>query len=227
MPASRLSNIFVSSILAASAAPVIWIGLSGELGAIAGGAINLGVSYGAIAVFALGVASRGSPGGVLFRFGIVSAALALISFIVVWSTRKIPLRDTRPTPILVRVSFALFARVLLIVGAALALARPNIFPWPLSPETSVIYGWIFLGDMCFFAYALGRPYWGNACGQLMAFLMYDLVLIKPYIEHFRTVKPELRLNLTVFTSIIIYSGLLAIYYVLIHRATRIKVALLG
>jgi len=41
LPSGRLSNIFISSILAAIGAPVVWIGLSGETRAMAGGAINL------------------------------------------------------------------------------------------------------------------------------------------------------------------------------------------
>jgi hypothetical protein len=224
LPASRLSNIFVSSILAAEAAPVIWIGLTGELGAIPGGAINLAVTYSAIAVFALRVSTRGSADGTMVRFGIASAVLASVSLIILACTRNFPLHDTRATPLPVRISFALFALVLLLVGAALALERPNIFPWQLSAETSVIYGWIFLGAMCYFAYALARPYWGNACGQLLGFLFYDLVLIEPYLKHFQSVKPQLRLNLIIYTTVIIYSGLLAIYYVFVHRETRTKLS---
>jgi len=220
LPASRLSFIFISSILAAEAAPVIWIGLAGELGAIPGGAINLAVTYAGIAFFALRVSARLSANATMVRFGIVSAVLAGISLIILASTRKIPLHDIRATPLPVRISFALFALVLLLVGTALALERPNIFPWQLSRETSVIYGWIFLGAMCYFAHALARPYWGNACGQLLGFLFYDLVLIEPYLKHFQSVKPQLRLNLIIYTAIIIYSGLLAIYYIFVHRKTR-------
>src|SRR5579863_1630183 len=90
LPASRLSYIFVASILAAQAAPVIWIGLFGEMGAIPGGAINLAVTYSAIAVFALNLAARGSAGSPMLGFGIVSAALASVSLSVLVFTLKIP-----------------------------------------------------------------------------------------------------------------------------------------
>jgi hypothetical protein len=220
LPASRLSNIFIASILAAEAAPVIWIGLAGELGAIPGGAINLTVTYAAIAILALRISLRSPTDTHIAYFGVVSAVLAGVSLIILAGTRRIPLQDTRATPWPVRISFALFALILLLVGASLALERPNIFPWQLSAETSEIYGWIFLGAMCYFAYALAHPRWGNACGQLLGFLLYDLVLIEPYLKHFQTVKPQLRLNLILYTAVIIYSGLLAIYYVFINRKTR-------
>ncbi|MCB0241996.1 MAG: hypothetical protein KDI12_01220, partial [Anaerolineae bacterium] len=53
-PTSRLSNIFLSSILAAASAPVLWIGLSGELAAITGGALNFLATYGGMAIYAAG-----------------------------------------------------------------------------------------------------------------------------------------------------------------------------
>src|SRR5438477_12908164 len=50
-PDSRLSYIFIGSIGAAIALPIIWIGLSGEAGAMVGGGLNLGVMSAGIAFF--------------------------------------------------------------------------------------------------------------------------------------------------------------------------------
>ena len=43
---SRLSFIFIASILAAIAMPVLWIGVTGELAAMRAGAIDLAITYG-------------------------------------------------------------------------------------------------------------------------------------------------------------------------------------
>lgn len=50
-PDSRLSYIFLASILAAVALPVIWIGLSGELGAAEAGGLDLAVTYGGMGAY--------------------------------------------------------------------------------------------------------------------------------------------------------------------------------
>jgi len=52
-PTSRLSNIFIASILAASGVPVLWIGLSGETAAITAGAIDFGLMYVGMTAFSL------------------------------------------------------------------------------------------------------------------------------------------------------------------------------
>ena len=115
--------------------------------------------------------------------------------------------------------------LLTLVGGALVLHKANIFPWPLDPQQSVLYGWIFLGAACYFLYALLKPAWSNAQGQLLGFLAYDLVLIVPFLNHFATVKADLRINLIVYTSVLIYSGSLATYYLFINPATRFGIPL--
>jgi hypothetical protein len=59
-----------------------------------------------------------------------------------------------------------------------------------------------------------------ACGQLWAFLAYDLVLIVPYLLHFTLVRPELMPSLLVNTLVLVYSAALAIYYLLVKKETR-------
>jgi len=221
LPAGRLSNIFVASILAAAAAPVIWIGLCGEARALAGGAFNFAVTYAGIALLSL-LGARGPGPPELARFGAAAGGTALLcAAIFVWSGR-IPFSTQRPTPLPVRLSFGFFAAILAAVGSTLVLKRSHVFPWPISEETSVIYGWVFLGAMCYFVYGLIVPVWRNAQGPLLGFLAYDLVLIVPYVEHFRTVRADLRLNLAVYVAVIVYSAVLAAYYLFVHRETRFQ-----
>jgi hypothetical protein len=223
VPSSRLSNIFVSSILASIAAPVLWIGLADEPRAMAGGAMDLALSSAAILVAAYVFYRNGGPPALLPFAAFAAILLALNTGLSLYSAR-LPFRDTRPTPAMVRYSFAGFSLALLLAGSALVMLRPNIFPWPLSPENSVFYGCIFLGAMCYFLYGLVYPSWGNAKGQLLGFLAYDLVLIGPFLQHFSTVRPELRLSLFLYTAVVVYSGLLAIYFLFVHPATRMRLA---
>lgn len=220
-PTGRLSNIFIASILAAVGVPVLWIGLSGEWAAVTGGAINLSLMYAGMAVFSFQVYAQDATRRSILLFAIFCTALAVACIaLIVWA-RRIPFRDPRPLPRGAQVSFILFATVLVLTGGALVLKRPNIFPWPLSPEQSVLYGWIFLGAACYFVYALINPKWKNAQGQLLGFLAYDVVLIVPFVNHFAKVDPGLRMSLIIYTGVIIFSGLLAIYYLLLNRATRV------
>jgi hypothetical protein len=217
---SRLSNIFISSILAAAGIPVLWIALSGELAATAAGAINLAVIFGGMTLFSYQVYAREGQRSILY-FAIFAMTMAVGSLLLFLWTRRFSFRNRQPLPRPIQISFALFSALLIVVGIALLQARPNIFPWPLTPEQSVLYGWIFLGASCYFIFALLNPKWGNAQGQLLGFLAYDLVLIIPFINHLATVRPEMRLSLIIYTTVVTYSGLLALYYLLINRETRL------
>ena len=155
----------------------------------------------------------------LLPFGIASTFIALTSAGAFLWSRRIPLRESLPTPAFVRVSFGIFIAALILAGGALIFGV-QIFPWQLNHDTAVIFGCIFLGDAFYFLYGLFRPRWNNALGQLLSFLAYDLVLIVPFIGLFPTVKPEFMLNLVVYTAVLIYSAVLAAYYLFVNPQTR-------
>ena len=222
VPSSRLSNIFVSSILASIGAPIIWIALADEPRAMAGGAIDLVLSNTSIAAAAVIFYRNGGPPALL-PFAAFAAVLMVLNIGLYIYSRRLPFRDTRPTPALVRYSFAGFTLALLLAGAALILMRPNVFPWPLSPENSALYGCIFLGAMCYFLYGVVYPVGGNAKGQLLGFLAYDLVLIGPFVQHFSAVRPEMQVSLILYTTVICYSGLLAVYFLFLYPPTRLRI----
>jgi hypothetical protein len=155
----------------------------------------------------------------MLPFGLASILIALASGATFLWSRRLPLTGIRPTPNLVRVSFGIFTISLLLASGALILHKP-VFPWDLNPDSSVVFGCIFLGDAFYFLYALLRPYWGNAFGQLLSFLAYDLALIVPFVMLFDTVKPERIFGLVVYIAVLVYSGGLAVYYLLINPPTR-------
>jgi hypothetical protein len=213
----RYSYLFVGSILAAVSVAALWIGWTGELGALPAGSLNVFVIAFTTSVYFFSLTGQGRSD--MLIFGIVSALMALASGATFFWSRRLLLTDPRSTPVLVKISFGIFVTALLLAGGALILHTP-IFPWDLNPDSSVIFGCIFLGDAFYFLYALLRPRWGNALGQLLSFLAYDLVLIVPFVLLFNTVKPDRIFGLIVYIAVLVYSGTLAVYYLFINRQTR-------
>ena len=82
---------------------------------------------------------------------------------------------------------------------------------------------MFFGAVIYFLFRLFRPSWVNAAGQLIAFLAYDLVLIVPFLQRLPTVTREYRIGQIVYIAVLIFSGLLAIYYLFDHAPTRLRV----
>lgn len=225
LPDGRFTLLFWGAVLAAIGVAVLWVGLRREWAALPAGALNLLVMMGGISVFLFTFEPAPDQASVMppsvIPFAIGAGIIAVVNLcLFFWSPRPSTV-SIQKTPMLVRFSFTLFAVVLLIVGAALALKTPNIMPWPLKPETSVMIGWIFIGDCFYFLYALLRPDWPSARAQLWSFLVYDLVLIVPFVAHIQTVPPHLRVSLILYIAVLVYSGLLAIYFLFIHQATRI------
>jgi hypothetical protein len=97
-----------------------------------------------------------------------------------------------------------------------------IFPWPLKPETSVMFGWMFLGLGSNFGYVAWRGGSTDARVSLIAFLVYDIVLFGPFIQHFANVLPEHFTSLLIYTSVLAYSAVLAVAYLLSDRRLRVR-----
>jgi len=218
---SPLSFYFLSSVAAAIGAPVLWIAISDRLHAAAPGAIDLLVSFLPITVFMFQGYAAEPSNSRLLQSAVLAGVVAIANLAIFLLGRKMPDPDGRPLPALVRYSFLFFIAALIIAGGQMVLKVPNILPWDISVEASVVYGWIFLGASVYFAFAVVRSTWANAAGQLLGFLAYDVVLILPFIRHFSAARPEQLPSLIVYTIVVVYSGLLAIYYLFINRETRL------
>jgi len=211
-PDGPLSYLFIGSIFAATSASLLWIGWTNELGALPGGTLNItAIGVAACIYFLQLYFQRNHP--ILLIYGILSLLLAIASVVTFFWSRQIPLKDSHPTPQLARASFWIFAAALLLAAFSLILKLP-IFPWTLNPDSSVIFGCIFIGNACYFIYGILFPRWHNALGQLLSFLAYDLVLIGPFLALFKTVQPEHLLSLIIYVIVLLYSGGLAIYYLI-------------
>jgi hypothetical protein len=213
----RYSYLFIGSILAAVSAAALWVGWTGEFGALPAGSLNVFVIALTTCIYFFKLTSQGRADMALF--GILAAVSAVASLAAFFWSLNIPLQETRPMPKPVKVSFWIFIVSLFLAGGALVLQAP-IFPWALNSDSSVIFGCIFLGDAFYFLYGMFRPNWHNALGQLLSFLAYDLVLIVPFLGLLDTVEPDRFINLVVYTAVLVYSGGLAAYYLFINPQTR-------
>lgn len=214
----RLSFIFIGSILAALAAAAGWMAATGELGSLPAASLNLAITLGGSAAYLGAQAADGRSELVPYAAGaaLVAAAMAALA---AWTGRSHPPSGPR-LPRLVRGSFLAFAVILAVVGVALILRTSGLMPWPLDSDTSVIVGWIFFGDAFYFLYAVVRPRWDAARAQLWSFLAYDAVLLAPLLLHYSAAPPDLRVNVVLYAAVLVYSAVLAVYYLLVNARTR-------
>ena len=220
LPDTRLSYAFIAAILAGGGAPLVWIGLSGRLGGLTGYGLGFGIMYAGMGLAALLFYLR-SQQMALAWFAVVMGILAVTGAFLFFRTRH-HAADSQQTPRIVRLAFALEVLVLAGAGILLILKVPNTLPWNLSPESSVLYGWVFLGLAFYYLYAVLTPQWIHALGPMLGFLVYDLVLFSPLFARFGDVQPEHMRGQVTATIIIIFSALLGIYYLFVNPATRLN-----
>lgn len=228
-PEPPMSFLFLGSIAASIAAVWLSIAIGGELAALAGVGVNAMASgCGAFVYLAWHafVERRGES-----MPSIVAAAAAAAFGVLLWRwAARLPVRDPRPTPVLVRAAFAVFVVTLVVAGSALAV-QAQVFPWRLRGETATLFGFVFLGAAAYFAHALRRGRWAFAAPPLWGFLAYDLVLIVPYarlllgdaagLDDLYGEATVNRASLVVYLFVLAASALLVVYMVAIHPATRL------
>ncbi|MDQ4130236.1 MAG: hypothetical protein M3133_04485 [Actinomycetota bacterium] len=210
--------MFLGSILAAVAAASAWLVLHGDRATLAPAALNVAVMLGGMSGYLFVLQARRDDAQLLTSALASGAAASASAASWWWARGRLP-TDSRAAPRPLRWSFGAFFAVLVAAGTALVLRAP-IFPWPLNPDTSVMYGWIFLGDACFFLYAVIRPLWSWAGAQLAAFLAYDLVLIPPLLAHIENVPDGREMSLVLYLGFLFFSASVAVYYLFVSPETR-------
>jgi len=211
-----LSFTFIGSIFAAAAASTLWCLFVREDGALSGIALDYIAILLPVTILMIQVAEGRAS---YIVYGIVCAGGALFGLILWFQTVRVPIRRAPPTPQLVYWSFVVFVIALMIAGVALILKSPNILPWNVTPETGAVFGWMFIGAAAYFNYAVVRPGWHSAGGQLAGFLIYDVILIVPFLQRLSTNGPTV--NLVIYLAVVIYSGVLATYFLFVNPVTRL------
>jgi len=219
-----LTSIFIGSIFAAAAASTAWCLLTGSVRALGGIALDYTVILAPLGLYALWRSLGGDDSSAhLVVFGLVALAGAGMGVALLRTSLRAQWRDERPAPRLVLVSFAVFIALLLVVSGSLLL-RVQVLPWPVTDDVSTAIGLMFLGAAAYFAYGLRERRWENAGGQLAGFLAYDAVLIVPFLKRLPDVPAEFRVELIVYTAVVVYSGLLALWYLALDPRTRGRTA---
>jgi hypothetical protein len=215
-----LTYIFVASIFAAAAASTSWAVVTKNYGALAGIALDYVFILVPVSIFMF-LAGLRTGEGRLLAYGLVCAFAVVAGVgLLAWSLSQAQDR-LPPMPGVARWSFIVFILALVIVSTRLIVKAPNTLPWTITPDLSVVIGWMFFGAAAYFAYGLLRPNWANTAGPLAGFLAYDAVLIVPFLTRLPSVAPEHRLGLYIYTAVVTYSGLLAVYYLFVKKATRV------
>lgn len=216
-----LSFLFVSSILLAESATMAWTAWSLELSAARGGALGFALMNGGIAAFTASLSSDpGRPGSLLLGWAVATGILALGGAALLLLGPRFPRRDTRPVPPLVRISFLVFSLALFAATLMLLARLPVVFPWKLKPESSTMFGFLFLASACYFLDGFLRPGVANASGQLLGFFVYDAILIPPYLRHWPKAAGGFRVSLAIYLVVLFWSAALAIWFWLRLRRER-------
>lgn len=244
----RMTYVFLASILAAAIAPSIWIGVTGELAALAPGALNtllLNLMFAAV----LGVRGLSHDEPKLLIAAAVNLAFVPMFIWLLRRAQAIPVKDTRPMPCVVTYMLWATCVILIVVGIPLLIQIDNIFPWGLSGWTSTMFGCIFLGAAGYFAYVARKPDWAFGAPPLVGFLAYDIVLFTAYRDFsFLRSSPNdgagaygsygsygsaaggndvNERSLAVYLVVLGVSALFAVFFLVISPATRLRVRSVG
>jgi hypothetical protein len=218
---SRLAPIFLSSVLAAVGASSLYIALRADWRtARPAGLALLAAGLTAIGAFTLIPELTGLPFTRRMLFG--AAAGAGLGAVLALNSGRYSPRETRRMPPFASVSFAVFGLTLLATGLGLVLRMPNVFPWRLDSVTSVLYGAIFTGLAFNYLYGAIFGTVEDARVSLIGFLVYDIVLLPPFIALLGDVPPARMMSLTVYTGVLVYSALLALYCLLVDPRCRLR-----
>ena len=217
-PVTHLTYVFLAGIVAAFAAPVLWIAWSGEIAALAGEGMTAAVAFAGMAVLLLSSAGDGR----VAAYVVAAAVLAVVAVTTVIIAMRRPFRDPRPTPPAIRIAFVAFVAVLVVAGGLALVGVPNILPWKIDGTNAALVGWIFIADAAYFLYGVVRPVWANAAGQLLAFAAYDVVLLPAFTGHLLNgVVPEQRVSLVLYLAVLVASLAIAVAaYVVVGRLRR-------
>lgn len=213
---------FVGSWFASGSAAMLWVGLSGQLTALRPLLLTLLVAFGGVTWSLLAFAGRPLPGNERYQtFAVVLAvSMAVATAVLVWLRRQ-PVPVDRPVSAAIPGAFLFLSGFLLFVGVALVLGFTRVFPVPLRADVAAVCGWLFLGSTVYYVSAAVRPSRLNTVGQLVSFLVYDLLLIPPFVLLLPDVDPAHRLSLFVYLAVLVGTAAFCAYHLLVDPRTRL------
>ncbi len=215
-PDGPLSYLFIASIVLAEGATMAWTAATLHLHAARGGALGFAAMNLGIAGYTLWLFNQQQE-VLLLNWALVCSLLSFGSILLFIIGGQYPRTHTQPSPQIVRQSFLIFAVALFIATAMLLARAPVVFPWPLKPDSSTMFGFLFLASAMYFFDGWLRPSLTNSYGQLIGFLVYDLVLIPPYLRHWEKATGGFRVSLVIYLIVLFWSAALAIWFLWNYR----------
>ena len=216
---SPLSTTLLASFLAAAAASTGWVAWAGRERALAGISWDYLATFGLVTVFGITRIAGGETS--LIPFVIACGGATAVGAAMYLRARRVDWVDARPMPRVVRLSFAIFVLTLVPAGGALIAGVPNVLPWTITPDLSVVFGLMFLGSSAYFVYGLLHPVLDNAIGQLAGFLAYDIVLAIPFLQRLPSIDDRMRLGMVLYLVVIGYSAVIAVWALVVNPGTRL------
>ena len=210
-PDGPLSYLFIASIVLAEGSTIAWTAATLHLNAARGGALGFAAMNLGIAGFTFWLYGQRQE-LLLLNWAIVCGLLGIGSIFLFMIGGKYPRLHNPPSPRFVRQSFFVFALALVIATAMLLLRAPVVFPWPLKPDSSTMFGFLFLASAIYFFDGWLRPSLTNCYGQLIGFLVYDMVLIPPYLRHWEKAAGGFRVSLAIYLIVLVWSAALAMWF---------------
>lgn len=218
-PDAPLSHLFIGSIMMAEGAAIAWTAATLDLDAARGGALGFAAMSVGISVLMFWLYAERQE-WLLLLWAVGCAGLAAGSTLLFIIGGRWPVPPRQPAPAYIRGSFLVLATALFVAAAMLLARLPVVFPWPLVPESSTMFGLYFLASGAFFFDGWLRPSLANTRPQLLGFLVYDVILIPPYLRLWTTATGGFRVSLALFLAVLISSALLAVWF-FVTRGVRL------
>ncbi len=182
MPTFWINGYLMGVLLTTYAIPTLWISVTKTYRVLAGGGLAALITFGGVSIYLLRLSLQMT--GIL-ELGEYCLSFAVLSLWFLFLGWKLPKRKSLRLPFTTQLLFALILTTLIMKGIFLVIPLPGFFPWLLTPQLSVIYGWFLIGSCFFIAWSLFSPIWENAYPLLYAILVYDALMIGPYLSLLR------------------------------------------
>lgn len=219
-----MTGIFLTALLASYSAGSLLLAWLEEWRAAIGGAIALVIGFGGFAITAAAIALTGG-GTDLIIHAAVMAVIAAIAVGTAFTGLSGRADAPRPLPRGLRYTYLALAPLMVLIGVQLLLHIPAILPWPLTWQTSMLLGWILIGFSANYAYVALRGDWAAGQVLLFGFLVYDIAFIVPLLQHAGDVVGEdFWISQVINVCVVVFSALLAVYYLFLNRQTRLGTA---
>lgn len=215
-----LARAFAGAWIAGGLIPLIWSGLTGHFAPLRSLALAGIVATGGSAILLFNKHNLAGNERYL-PFSLIFLIAFIVIIFVFIKGRQVPAsRDNAVSPV-VRWVFLLFTFLLVYFGIALLLDTPNIFPIQLSTDLGAMYGCFFLGSSAYFFFGFLKPTRFWTVGPMLSFLVYDLLLIPPYLKYATVVPAQFQTSLTIYLGVLISSALFCGYYLIFDPRTRV------